>query len=123
MNNETTTTESNENITCRDMSRVALVHAIRQNIKAAKVQGIIPKEWKLTVSCVDAGYTKSVRVKVSNYRSNPKLDESNLFVHDWEYRRAWERKITQVINEWNYNNSQIEYDHFDVGYYTNVRWM
>jgi hypothetical protein len=108
--------QSNEPLSCRDMSRAALAHAVRGAIKAAKKSGMIPKEWKLTVACDYAGYTKRVRVKISNYRSHGETV-------DLLSQREWERRLSPIVNEWNYNNSQIEVDHFDVGYYTHFRWM
>lgn len=97
---------------CEKMNKLELTAAVREALKAAKREGIIPAEWKTTVSCRWAGYTKSITVKVSGYQP----------FQDLVARRGWERKIESVINEFNYNRSQIEYDHHDVGYFTNVSW-
>ncbi len=104
------TERSVNKLNCKELAKL-----VRGALAKAKKNGTLPSEWKMTVSCDYAGYTKKVRVKVKNYR--PCGETVDLIA-----RRGWERKIEAVINEWNYNNSQIEYDHFDVGYYTGVVW-
>lgn len=112
---------------CETMDRTQLVTAVRAALKEAKAKGDLPN-WKMTVSCTYAGYTKSITVKVKNPQSVwPQRDRDDLAddsrTQHLSDQRYWERRIEHVINGFNYNRSQAEYDHFDVGYFTHVRWM
>lgn len=100
-------------INAKQMTKNQIVSSVRRLLRDAKKNDIIPVEWKISVSSGWAGFTPKIILKIKNHG----------FCCESNTRSEYESKLYEIVNYFNYNDSMIEFDHFDVGYYSTICWM